>query len=154
MKNNTLEYLEFSVRELDERDLPAVHALWAEAGLPFHPEGRDALPRMAEELRGGSAVLLGAFFHETTLAGVVLLTDDGRKGWINRLAVKPSFRRRGVGKLLIAQAEALFRGRGRGIVACLIEDWNEASLALFQGEGYELRKDIFYLRKVPGGADW
>lgn len=145
--------MEFHVQELGERDLPAVHALWAEAGLPFHPEGRDALPRMAKELRGGSAVLLGAFFHET-LAGVVLLTDDGRKGWINRLAVKPAFRRRGVGKLLIAHAEAHFQGRDRGIIACLVEDWNEASLALFRSQGYERRKDIFYLRKVPEGADW
>lgn len=150
---NMLESKDFEVRELGEPELPAVHALWAEAGLPFRPEGRDAPARMAEEVRRGSAVLLGAFF-QGTLAGVVLLTDDGRKGWINRLAVKPSFRRRGVGKLLIAHGEALFRSRGRGIVACLIEDRNEASLALFQGEGYELRKDIFYLRKVPGGADW
>jgi ribosomal protein S18 acetylase RimI-like enzyme len=151
--DNILEIEDIQIKELGEGDLPAVHALWAEAGLPFHPEGRDAPPRMAEELRRGSAVLLGAF-SQGILAGVVLLTDDGRKGWINRLAVKPSFRRRGVGKVLIAAGEALLLRRGRGIVACLIEDWNEASLALFQSQGYELRKDIFYLRKVPGGAGW
>ncbi|MGC8764121.1 MAG: GNAT family N-acetyltransferase [Acidobacteriota bacterium] len=153
MRDNILKRKEIQIRELGGADLPAVHALWAEAGLPFHPEGRDALSRMAEELRGGSAALLGAF-SEGILAGVVLLTDDGRKGWINRLAVKPSFRRRGVGKALIAAGEALLLRRGRGIVACLVEDWNEASLSLFQSQGYELRRDIFYLRKVPGGSEW
>lgn len=153
MMNNILETKELAIRELGEAELPAVHALWAEAGLPFQRDGRDAVPRMAEELRNGSAVLLGAFWKET-LAGVVLLTDDGRKGWINRLAVKPSCRRMGVGKRLVEAGEALLRARGRGILACLIEEENEASLALFQGMGYELRKDIFYLRKIPGGADW
>lgn len=153
MTCNYLEDKDIEIKQLDGADLPAVQALWAEAGLPYHPEGRDALPRMAEELRGGSTVLLGAF-SGGTLVGVVLLTDDGRKGWINRLAVKPAFRRRGVGKALIAAGEALLLRRGRGIVACLIEDWNEASLSLFQSQGYELRRDIFYLRKVPGGSDW
>lgn len=153
MSDNCLLNKDIQVTQLGEDDLPAVHALWAEAGLPFHPEGRDALPRMALELREESSVLLGALF-QGTLVGVVLLTDDGRKGWINRLAVKPAFRRRGVGKGLIAAGEALLRQRGRGIVACLVEDWNEASLALFLSQGYELRKDIFYLRKVPGGAEW
>lgn len=153
MTANLLRKNDITVRQLGESDLPAVHALWAEAGLPFHPEGRDSLPRMAVELRGGSALLLGAFRKER-LVGVVLLTDDGRKGWINRLAVAPSCRRMGLGRLLIEASEEQFRARGRGILACLIEDWNEASLALFQSEGYELRKDIFYLRKVPGGSGW
>jgi len=141
------------IRSLGPKDVPAVHRLWTEAGLPYHPEGRDSAERMAEELASGGTLLLGAFVG-ASLAGVVLATDDGRKGWINRLAVAPPFRRMGLGARLIAACEEVFESRGRGIVACLIEDWNGPSLALFQREGYVLRKDIFYLRKVRAGEAW
>ena len=141
------------VQALGPQDIPAVHRLWTEADLPFHPEGRDSAERMEEELTTGSAFLLGAYVGGA-LVGVVLGTDDGRKGWINRLAVAPSFRRAGIGARLIAACEEAFERRGRGIVACLIEDWNGPSLALFQREGYVLRKDIHYLRKVRAGEAW
>jgi ribosomal protein S18 acetylase RimI-like enzyme len=144
---------EIQVRALGAEEVPAVHRLWEAAGLPFHPEGRDSAARMSRELEEGSALLIGAF-RGKELVGAVLGTDDGRKGWINRLAVAPSCRREGIGARLIAACEEAFLARGRGIIACLVEDWNDPSLALFQREGYVLRKDIHYLRKMPGGEAW
>lgn len=140
-------------RLLGASDIPSVHALWAASGLPFHPEGRDAPALMGAEIEAGSAFLIGAFDGDA-LVGVVLGTDDGRKGWVNRLAVRPDRRGEGLGGRLIERCETVFAERGRGIVACLIEDWNDASLALFQKSGYALRRDILYLRKMPRGEGW
>lgn len=144
---------DLSLRLLASDDIPDVHALWNEARLEFHPAGRDSVGHMTDEIRQGKLFIAGAYLGEVLL-GIVLGNDDGRKGWINRLAVRPGYRRSGVGKALIAFCEKRFRSQGLGMTCCLIEDWNEASLALFQAEGYVLRKDIFYLRKMLDGEDW
>lgn len=141
------------VRQLNAEDLPAALAIWHEAGLPIRPSGRDAVGALAVELSGGRTVLLGATVG-AELCGVALATDDGRKGFINRLAVRPGWRRRGVARALVEECERLFRGRAILLVACLIEEHNEGSLALFADAGYEVRRDVLYLRKPLASADW
>jgi GNAT superfamily N-acetyltransferase len=81
------------------------------------------------------------------LVGTVLGSHDGRKGWINRLAVSPAHRRRGIGGRLVAEVESRFAALGIEIFACLIEGWNEDSLATFQRLGYKPFPDIKYLTK-------
>jgi len=127
-------------------DYESVLALWRQAGLHIRPTGRDSAEQFARQIAGGTQTVLGLRAAETLVA-VVVVTHDGRKGWVNRLAVHPDFQRRGAGKRLIAEAERLLHERGIGIVAALIEDWNAPSMALFQGAGYTLQPDIHYLTK-------
>jgi ribosomal protein S18 acetylase RimI-like enzyme len=108
---------------------------------------------LRRELEAGTGFLLGAFEGEE-LVGVALATDDGRKGWINRIAVLPDRRRAGTARALIRASEAAFHERGIGIVACLIEDGNRPSLDLFESAGYEVRRDVVYLRKPLQDEDW
>lgn len=84
------------------------------------------------------------------LIGVVMVSHDGRKGWINRLAVDPAYRRQGLGARLIAAAEKELHDQGIEVIAAFIEAENEPSLNLFQEEGYLLAREIFYLSKRPG----
>lgn len=141
------------VRLLGPENIMDVHALWKEAGLPFHPGGRDSVGRMTEELKGEAVFLAGAFVGEALL-GVVLGSDDKRKGWINRLAVRPAYRNMGIGKALIEFCQAHFKTRGLGLVCALIEEGNDNSRDLFLGLGFEERPDIRYFRKFNGGEDW
>ena len=141
------------IRLMEPTELAAVQALWREAGLSFHPEGRDSLEAMAAEASDGRTFYAGAF-EEGRLVGAVLGTDEGRKGWINRLAVLPSARRTGVAAALVAFCEAEFARRGRGLVCTLVEEGNAPSFGLFEREGYVLRRDILYLRKSLKGEQW
>ena len=81
-----------------------------------------------------------------------MATHDGRKGWINRLAVDATLRKQKIGSRLVAEAEAKFELLGLEIYACLIEEGNAVSVALFESLGYTSRPDIFYFskRKHPG----
>lgn len=133
-------------RSLDERDLPAVLDLWRAAGLSIRPQGRDALPTLRAEIASGRNVILG-WFDGDALVGAAVASDDLRKGWINRVAVLPSHRRRGIGAKLVARCERLFASRGIGLSCSLVEDANHGSLALFRAAGYEECSDIGYLRK-------
>jgi ribosomal protein S18 acetylase RimI-like enzyme len=137
------------IRQLNFDSYDSMTALWERAGLPYKPKGRDSKEEMRKEIEKNPDLILGAF-EEEELIGVILGTDDGRKGWINRLAVSPQHRQSGVAKELIKALENALRKRGRKIICTLIEDWNEASLDLFKRVGYIKHDDIFYLSKREG----
>jgi ribosomal protein S18 acetylase RimI-like enzyme len=137
------------IRQLNFDSYDSMIALWERACLPYRPKGRDSIEEMRKEFEKNPDLILGAFEGEEFI-GVILGTDDGRKGWINRLAVSPQHRQSGVAKELIKALENALKKRGRKIICTLVEDWNEASLELFKKVGYIKHDDIFYLSKREG----
>jgi ribosomal protein S18 acetylase RimI-like enzyme len=135
-----------TIRPFRIEDYDAVIALWKSARLPCRPDGRDARSRIAQELSGSNAVFLVAEY-QGKLIGSVFATHDGRKGWINRLAVAPSFRRRGIAGRLVWEAERGLHRAGIEMVACLIEDWNADSKRFFENIGYQRFDRISYFTK-------
>jgi len=139
--------MELSIRRVNSvADHDAIRSLWERAGLPFEPAGRDGRAAFERQLASGTQF---AFVAEVAgrAVGVVLATHDGRKGWINRLAVDPDCRRGGIARALVEAAEAALREAGLPIVAALVEEPNPASQALFRALGYQERRDIVYYRK-------
>lgn len=140
------------IRELKPADYETVVEIWTVAGLRCRLLGRDARANFQLELGRDTAVFLGAEIDEA-LVGVVLGTHDGRKGWINRLAVVPNHRKRGIGRALAMEAERRLSELGIKIVTCLIEGDNEASAEFFQSLGYVGHPDITYYSKRQS-SDW
>lgn len=134
-------------RRLNADDYDAILTLWLRVGLDsIRPQGRDSREAFADQLARGQVVLGLEDMEAGKLVACIVITDDTRKGWINRLAVDPAYRRQGLGARLIAEAENDLRARGFHIFAALIEDENEPSLRLFQREGYKSH-DIHYVSK-------
>jgi ribosomal protein S18 acetylase RimI-like enzyme len=134
------------IRPLKVTELKAMTHVWTAAGLPFKPKGRDSPQRLVRQLRDKPALFIGAFL-EGELVGVSLCSDDGRKGWINRLAVLPEFTGRGIATALIAESEKALRRRGTHIFCLHIEGYNNDSMRLFERAGYHRETDIFYYTK-------
>jgi ribosomal protein S18 acetylase RimI-like enzyme len=134
------------IRDFRIEDYDAVIGLWTEAGLPFRSEGRDRREAIARELEDRRSLFLVAEEGERVV-GVVFGTHDGRKGWVNRLAVAPDCRRRGLAKVLVAEVEARLRRLGIVIVACLIEEENAISQTAFAKLGYARHPEIIYYAK-------
>ncbi len=141
---------EVVIRELRLGDYDALLALWREAGLPHRPKGRDAREAIARQLKEDTAIYLVAEVAGTVV-GAVLGTHDGRKGWINRLAVLTAYRRRRVGAQLLAEAERRLAALGIEIFACLVEDWNGESKAFFEKTGYKPFREVSYYTKRKKG---
>jgi ribosomal protein S18 acetylase RimI-like enzyme len=59
-------------------------------------------------------------------------------GMIRSLAVRPSYRRQGIGSKLMDAAEALARERGLSALVLLVRPDNEAALAMYQRRGYQV----------------
>ncbi len=137
------------IKPLTIHSYDSIMALWKRADLPYKPKGRDGRDEMEKEFERNPDLILGAF-EEEKLIGMIIGTDDGRKGWINRLAVEPKYRRGGVARELIVVLEKALKKRGRKIICTLVEDWNKTSLDLFKKAGYVKHEDIFYLSKREG----
>ena len=102
------------LRSFVEPDRAAVVALWHEVGLtrPWNDPGKDIdravstwpdLFLIAEEgAAGGDDGGAGG----GAVVGAALCGYDGHRGWIYYLAVVPSLQGRGIGRALIAEAEA------------------------------------------------
>ena len=134
------------IRKLRIEDYEEMIQLWSRARLPFKPKGRDSREAMTAQMEANPEFFLGAF-EAGRLVGSVIMSCDTRKGWINRLAVDPDYRHRGIGKALIVESEKTLRKHGIRIFCVLIEDYNVASRELFKECGYVEHHDIIYFSK-------
>jgi len=134
------------IRRLTIDDYEDIVGLWDRADLPYKPEGRDSKLSIASEMKENPDFFIGAYAGNR-LIGTVIASWDLRKGWINRLAVDPTSRRKGVAETLIAEAEKVLKKRGSRITCALIEDYNSGSMKLFRKCGYLEDRDIVYFSK-------
>ena len=121
--------------------------LWERCRLPYDRASRDSRRRIEQQLFDDRILILTLKTDEGEMIGSVIGTYDGRKGWINRLAVDPDYRRRGIAGRLIAEVEGKFNDLGIDIIAALIEDWNTASMETFERLGYEKHSEVIYFSK-------
>jgi ribosomal protein S18 acetylase RimI-like enzyme len=136
-------------RKLTIKDYPAMMCLWKGAGLPVKPKGRDSRAHLAREISNNPDFFIGAF-EGKRMCGAVFASHDGRKGWINHIAVDPDYRRHGLAEKLTAQAEKVLKKQGIKIIALLIYKHNLPSLGLAKKMGYVEHSDIAYLTKRKG----
>jgi len=138
--------VDITIRSFNTKDYFNIINLWDKAGLSYRPEGRDSLKNIETQIKNGKAIFLVAEAGKT-IAGCVLGTHDGRKGWINRLAVVPELRRERIGSRLIEEVERMFDEIGLEVIACLIEKNNTISKKVFKKLGYEYYPVDYYSKR-------
>ena len=144
--------MKYEIRTLKIADYDELIKLWQIANLPYRPDGRDSREVIGREMQRSETCFLGIFDNGKLIAAV-LGTSDGRKGWINRLAVAPEYRRQGLGEKLIKECEAFMGKLGIKVIAALIEGDNKPSFAIFEKAGYKFAGNIAYYSKRPSADD-
>ena len=142
---------EITTFSIDEYD--AMVEVWNLAGLPSKPKGRDSRPSIEVQMADDPGMFLCARANGR-MVGVVIASLDGRRGYINRLAVVPEFQRQGIARALMDACEALFRSKGVPIMTLLIEDKNPDSLVFFSAIGYRIHDNMIYVSKRAKGDLW
>ena len=145
MGSNQADPSTILIREFCIEDYDAVMALWGKAGLSYRPRGRDSRQRIESQIKRDETIFLVAEMNRTVVASI-LGTHDGRKGWINRLAVDPELHRQNIARRLVAEVEDRLSQAGIEVTACLIEEANAESIRFFQRLGYE-RYEVAYFSK-------
>jgi ribosomal protein S18 acetylase RimI-like enzyme len=116
-------------------DEDAVVALWERCGLtrPWNDPRKD----IQRKLRIRPDLFLVAE-SEGSVIGTVMAGYDGHRGWINYLGVDPDYRRRGVGRALMAEAERLLREAGCPKINLQVRGSNLAAVEFYQHIGFAL----------------
>jgi ribosomal protein S18 acetylase RimI-like enzyme len=135
-----------NIRQFTIEDYDRVIELWRAAGLPIRPQGRDSKEKIREQIKNGVTFLLVAEMDDI-IVGTALGTHDGRKGWINRLAVDTNYRRRKIASQMVKELENIFEKIGLEVTACLIEEDNKISMELFKEMGYAEWSGKYFSRK-------
>jgi len=116
-----------------EQDAAAVVGLWQACGLtrPWNDPRAD----FALALAGPSSVVLLARDGDM-LTGSVMVGFDGHRGWVYYLAVAPDRQHAGIGRALMAAAEAWLAARDAPKVQLMVRDGNEQALGFYAALGY------------------
>jgi ribosomal protein S18 acetylase RimI-like enzyme len=127
-----------SPREATPADAPAVIALWEACGLtrPWNVPQDD----FTQAIAGPTSTIL--IMGQGSLAGSVMVGFDGHRGWVYYLAVAPDHRRHGLGRVLMAAAEAWLRARGAPKIQLMVRDDNHAALGFYEALGLEPQKVV------------
>lgn len=136
----------YQIRRLTVDDFDEMIRVWSDSGLPFKPKGRESRPSIAKEL-GTSGVAFLGMFDQKRMIGVAIANWDGRRGWVNRLAIDPEYRGKRLAGELIRECERFLEAQGATVIAALIEEQNLPSMSAFEHEGYKCLPEIKYFAK-------
>lgn len=137
------------VRKIDPAERAAVAALW---GSVFgYPEARNEPGRVLEtKLAWDDRVLVAV--EGASLLGAVMVGYDGHRGWLYRVAVSPSARRRGIGKRLVRAAEAELGALGCAKVNVQLHGHNEGAQAFWRALGYDVEVRVSLGKELTRAA--
>ena len=120
--------------------------LWRQAeAIPSRTDTIEELQRLVDENTG--LFLLAE--EAGRLIGTIIGGWDGWRGNIYRLAVLPDFRRRGVARSLVAEAERRLRAKGARRVTALVVKSEDHAMAFWETAGYDHdRRMVRYVKTL------
>jgi len=122
------------VRAADSRELGEVLAFWSTAAenASRPPDSPAALAAL--HLRDADALLVAV--DGDRIVGTIIAGWDGWRCHLYRLAVAPTHRRRGIGRELVARAEARFASYGGTRADAMVLDDNAQAHGVWSTAGY------------------
>jgi len=141
-----------TIRSYRQTDHPAAVALWEASDL--HLGGNDTPEMIAWKLSTQPGFFLVAEM-DGKIVGTVIGSLERGWGWVQRLAVHPDYRRRGIARRLMQEAEQAHAALGAYRACLLTHRENAAAQALYHGLGYETWEKVIVMSKelaVPEGA--
>ena len=122
------------IRAYQSADEKAVVELWNmafAAAPPTDPPAEDIHRKLAVQPE-----LFLVAYQETVLAGTAMGGYDGHRGWVYYVAVRPNFRRRGIGTSLMAVLQEKLRALGCVKINLQVLASNRTACAFYRKLGY------------------
>ncbi len=124
-------------------DFDSVIDLWKKAGLILSRS--DTIEGLHNKLRRDPELFFVAE-EDRRIIGVVMGSYDGRRGWINHLAVDPEYQGNNIGQEMIGELERLLKKEGCEKINLLIEPSNHKVQSFYEKQGYT-RDELIFMEK-------
>ncbi|HUB27957.1 MAG TPA: GNAT family acetyltransferase [Tepidisphaeraceae bacterium] len=123
------------VRAFEIGDEPAVIDLWRRCDL-LRPQN-DPHQDIRRKLRVRPDLFLVGLLDREIVASV-MAGYEGHRGWLNYVAVAPEFRRRGLARRILAEAERLLRAEGCAKINLQVRASNQPAVEFYRRLGYAM----------------
>jgi uncharacterized protein len=140
-----------TIRTASVADTDDLITLWEAAGLTFDPSVTAA--ELTAVLERNPLVLVHTG-ESGEIIGAVLGAFDGRRGWVNRLAVRADMRGRGIAAGLMAELERRLTDLGCRRVNLLVEPKNAGVTGFYTALGYSGEELIAMQKRLPARSRW
>lgn len=129
------------LRPITLDDLAEMLALWRAASLQISPTDSEHGLRRHLALSGNLACVLCD--AQGRIIGTLLGSDDGRRGWINHLAIHPDAQGHGYGRRLITAVTDRLKAQGCEKVNLLVRQTNQQVVPFYEKIGFAVDSNIF-----------
>ena len=138
------------IAPLSVAEYPAVLRLWqATEGITVRDADSPAdVERYLERNPGLSFVARDG----DQVIGAVLCGHDGRRGYLNHLAVAAAYRHRGIGKSLVERCLAALQQSGIDKCHLFVLDDNSPGQAFWKHTGWTPREDLVMMSRTLSGS--
>lgn len=134
----------FSLQQYED-----VIQLWQRAGLQLSCS--DTREGLRKKLERDAELFLVAMNEEERMIAAVMGSYDGRRGWVNHLAVDPDFQGQDIGSRLMDELEKRLANIGCEKINLLIEPTNHGVQVFYNQLGYERDELIFMEKWIASG---
>jgi ribosomal protein S18 acetylase RimI-like enzyme len=136
------------IRPYLEGDEAAVASLWREV-FPDSPAWNQPEADIQRKL----AVQRELFFVATTeshIVGTAMAGFDGHRGWVYYVAVRPSHRRKGIGRDLMRRVEEELERIGCTKLNLQVRTSNRGAVSFYERLGYQVEDRVSMAKRLGG----
>ena len=136
-----------NIRKMSIDDYEDVYALWTSCkgmGLNNLDDSKEGIEKFL--LRNPETCFVAE--ENKKIVGVIVAGNDGRRGYIYHTSVNSRYRKRGIGKKLVAAVLLAFKDLGINKAALLVFEKNKEGNTFWEKLGFISRNDIVYRNKA------
>jgi ribosomal protein S18 acetylase RimI-like enzyme len=136
-----------NIRKMVIHDYENVYALWMSCtgmGLNNLDDSKQGIDKFIK--RNPDTCFVAEI--EDKIVGVIIVGNDGRRGYIYHTAVNPQYRKQGIASKLVNAALQALKQCGINKVALVVFDRNETGNAFWEKLGFTVREDLIYRNKA------
>jgi len=136
-----------NIRKMVINDYDKVYAIWmscAGMGLNNLDDSREGLDQFLK--RNPDTCFVAECDNQ--IVGVIIVGNDGRRGYIYHTAVNPQYRKRGIARQLVETSMQELKQCGIKKVTLVVCDRNESGNAFWEKLGFTVREDLVYRNRA------
>lgn len=139
----------FLIRNMRDGDFDQVVAVWRDAGVsrPWNDPATD----VAFARKGPHSTILVGVEHGRVVA-TTMVGEDGHRGWVYYVATSPDLQGAGIGRAMMAAAEAWLRDRGVWKAQLMIRADNVAAKGFYERLGYRDTGTACFQKVIGSGG--